>query len=132
MAGSLKYFVYVDDFGGLWAIKRDESNIENMLTTTFDSDLTTADIGTVRYEMPQNITPRFATFASTSTVKTKKITVPRPADYQDLFLGGGTTTVNSFVDALTGETFVLQSLTSESVTPVVVAYDTGLNDGDAT
>lgn len=130
MSGSLKYFVYVDDFDALWAMKRDESNIELMLNTTSDSDLQEADLAVVRYELPQNIIPRTATYVSTTTVRTKTITIPRRADYVALF--AGTAGANQTFTDPSGEIFRLQSLNSETVRPVVFAEDTGLNDGDAT
>jgi len=130
MAGSIKQFVYVTDLGDLFAISRDESNMEGVLSG-IASDMTEADIVNINYFLPSNVDPRGAWFASTTTVKKKKITLPRPADYIDIITGAGVRTNRSFVDPETGETFVFTGVYNENIKPVVFAGDTGLNDGDA-
>lgn len=130
MAGSRKLFVYVTDLGDMFAIERDESNMESALGG-IASDMTGADVANINYFLPSNVEPRVALFASTTTTRTKEIVMPRPADYLDIVSGAGATTNRQFVDLATGETFRFTGVRNEAFKPVVYDQDTGLNDGDA-
>lgn len=123
MAGSIKWFVYTADRGDLFGYLQDESNSE-VFGTAHD-----ANLGLPTWGYPSNLEMRTAHYKSTTTVRTRKIVVPTRALYDDL-AGGGTAVGSSFTDAATGETFVLQYLSPERVRPVIIAEDTGLNDGD--
>ncbi len=131
MSGSIKWTYYQTDDAGDWGLLRDESNVESVIVSDAAADIGSASA--VKYSVPSNVRPRFATFKSTSTVRVRKITIPTRDLYDEL--AANTTAVNvvrSFVDADTTETFVLQSLTPERLRPVVFDEDTALNDGDAT
>lgn len=131
MAGSKKQFVYVTDLGDLFAIELDESNMEGVILSALSSDMTAADAAAIRYFVPSNVEPRYARYQSTTTVRTKKIILPRYADYLDAKERAGVRVAVSFEDAATGETFVLQNAFPEQSRPAVVEFDEGLNDGDA-
>ena len=124
MAGSMKYFVYSDDVGGLHGYKADESNSE-IFGTAHD-----ANLGVPKYTVPQNLRPRRANYASTTSVRTKSIVVPTKALYDDLASGSQTAVGLSFIDDTFGETFNFVGLTPETIKPVVIPLDTGLTDGD--
>jgi len=130
MAGSLKWIPYDTDDGLTWALFRDESNFENVNTDGLD--ITLVDLTARRYAVPRNVTPRFAYFKSTSSPRVRKVIVPTTAHAADLLAAGNTITVRTFSDADTNETFQFSSLIPESVKPVVIDADTGINDGDAT
>lgn len=130
MSGSRKQFVYVTGLGDLFAIEADESNVENVLTTALDSDMTDADVQNINYFLPSNVSPRYAWFKSTTTVRKKKIIIPRLDYFNDLITGAGLFTQRGFVDPDTGETFVFSGAYPERFRPVVFSADTGLNDGD--
>ena len=131
MAGSIKWTYYQTDDAGDWGLLRDESNVENVVVTDADADIGAASA--VKYAVPKNVRPRYAVFKSTTSARTKKITIPTRALYDELAATGASVSVNrSFADADTGETFALQSLSPERLRPVVFSEDTGLDDGDAT
>lgn len=130
MAGSLKYFIYDDDFGGEWAMERDESNLEAVVVDDAAIDVTPLNVATRQYTIPKNIKPRVATYKSTTTPAVRKVTIPTLALYQDLVNSVVANIVRQFTDG--GETFVLSGVTPERIKPVVVAEDTGITDGDAT
>lgn len=130
MAGSLKYFIYDDDFGGEWAMERDESNLEAVIVDPTAVDVTPANVSTRQYTIPKNIKPRVATYKSTTTVAVRRVTIPTLALYQDLVNSVVANILRQFTDG--GETFVLSGVTPERIKPVVVAEDTGLTDGDDT
>ena len=127
---SRKAFVYVTDLGDLFAITRDESNMENALTGNA-SDLSAADVASVNYYLPSNVEPRSANYTSTTTSRVKTIALPRPADYLAALTGDESRVLRSFVDTDTGETFRFTGAINEQFKPVVFSIDTGLNDGDA-
>lgn len=131
MAGSLKYIKYDSDDGGEWALFRDESNVESVVATDADIDIAVADVATRKYQLPRNLNPRFATYRSTSTVRTRKVVIPTVAIYNDLAAGANLLAVRTFSDLGTGEIFQLQSLSPERIRPVVIDADTAINDGDA-
>jgi hypothetical protein len=128
MSGSIKWTRYVSDDDEVWGLLRDESNIEDVALTDSEVDVGTGS--TIKYSVPQNVRPRFATYKSTTTVRVRKITIPTRAMYDDLATGAGVLGNRTFTDGT--ETFALQSLTPERIRPIVFSQDTGLNDGDAT
>lgn len=131
MSGSIKWTYYQTDDGGDWGLLRDESNVENVVTTDADADI--GATSAVKYAVPKNVQPRFATFKSTTTVRIRKITIPTRDLYDALASNVTQTSVSrSFTDAETSEVFQLQSLSPERLRPVVFSADSGLNDGDAT
>lgn len=130
MAGSLKYFIYDDDFGGEWAMERDESNLEAVIVDSAAVDVTPANVSTRQYLIPKNIKPRIASYKSTTTPAVRRVTIPTLALYQDLVNSVVANVLRQFTDG--GETYVLSGVTPERIKPVVVAEDTGLDDGDAT
>jgi len=79
MAGSLKWFVYTDDFGALYALFTDESNVE---TTNTGGDYT----GTPPLvdALPRNVKPRYAVYGTTDGTREIKIPILTPATYTNL------------------------------------------------
>lgn len=134
MSGSIKCIKYDDDYGNFWALRRDESNIENIMTNDAAVDIQEVDLIARKFEIPQNLEPRFAYYKSTSTVKVRKIVIPTLDIAQDLVLGTQALASRSFTDTQLDppETFTFVSVKPEQIRPVVVSIDTGLNDGDAT
>jgi hypothetical protein len=128
MSGSLKWTYYQSDDNENWALFRDESNLEGIALADTDVDISSGS--TIKYSLPRNVEPRFAIYKSTTTVKTRKITIPTRAMYDDLAVGGNLIGSRSFPED--GETFVIQSLSPERIRPIIISNDTQLNDGDAT
>lgn len=127
MAGSRKWITYQTDDGQNWGLIRDESNTEGAVLADADIDVGTGS--TIAYAVPSNVRPRFATYKSDATVKTRKVTIPTRVLFDDLASASPNSTSKTFVED--GETFRLQSLSPEKIRPVIFSADTGLNDGDA-
>lgn len=124
MAGSMKWVSYTDKRGNTFALKHDESNWEAVNGS--GHDVTEANLADHIYSIPGNLRPRLAWYRSTTTVKVRKIAVATEAIFDDLVDGSG---VRSFTDD--GETFRFYRTTPEEFRPVVIEFDSGLNDGDA-
>lgn len=125
MAGSVKWFVYTDDFGNVFALKADESNVEAIMGTTGDFAVDTAAI---RYTMPTNLNPRYALYGNATRTRTIKVPVLQAATYESLLVD--TPTITDPI-AGTGDLTLIQ-LIPEKITVLPQAGDTGLTDGDAT
>lgn len=123
MAGSMKYCSYTDNRDNTFAIKHDESNWEAVNGESHD--VTAANLTNHVYTIPGNLRPRLAWYRSTTTVKVRKVAVATNALLNDLIEGEG---VRSFTSD--GETFRFYRTTPEELRPVVIEFDTGLNDGD--
>lgn len=125
MAGSRKWFKYVDDAGATWALQADESNAEAVNGTT--QDYVAGDVGTVTNAVPRNVKMRTATYGNENG---RSLTIPvlTLSLYTALPTG-----VTSIPDPIGGTTVAnLQFLRKR---PEVRMFprpdDTGLNDGDA-
>lgn len=120
MPGSLKYLVYTTDEingGQSFALKRDESNIEAVNGS--EGDYTGDPV--LLYELPRNIKPRKANYASATRRTSIVILAPDiepPATIADPVVSGG-------------GTMNLISVTGEYLRRPV-GSDTGQTDGDAT
>jgi len=124
LAGSKKYFVYTTDLGTDFALLADESNTEAVNAGTQDY----ADGVTIQYELPKNVSPRYAEYKNASgTRKIKCVALT-----QTIFDGiaAGTPTITDPI-AGTG-TLTLSKLEPERLKRLPIAIDTGLTDGDAT
>lgn len=122
MAGSLKWFVYVDDFGTLYALNADESNIE---ATNTGGDYT----GTPPLvdALPRNVRPRYAVYGTTDGLRSIRIPILTPAGYAGL-----STAFPTIPDPISsGITLVLLRIRPE-VRRLPIPNDTGLQDGDIT
>jgi len=122
MAGSLKWFNYTDDFGTIYALYADESNVE---ATNTGGDYT----GTPPLvdAVPRNVNPRYAVYGTTDGLRSIKIPILTPSDYQGLAAAHPT-----IPDPITTTlTLVLLRIRPE-VRRLPIAYDTGLQDGDIT
>lgn len=124
MAGSIKYFVYTDDAGEDWALRRDESNVEAVNGAASGDYPNTGS--TVRYELPRNVRPRTATYVSADGTVRRKVVVLTAARYATL-----ATDAPSFTDQVSNVTVSLKLQDGERVS-LPFGADTGLNDGDAT
>lgn len=122
MAGSIKWHVYVDDFGSTYALLADESNVEAI---NVDGDYT----GTPALvdALPRNVRPRMAYYGTTDGLRVIGIPVLTPARYASL-----SADVPTIDDPITtGITLVLLRLRPE-VRRLPIPNDTGLQDGDTT
>lgn len=128
MAGSKKWTFYETDDGEQWGLIRDESNVEGVVIADGDVDIPTGS--SIKYSVPANVRPRYATYKSETTVKVRRVTIPTRALYDDLASAIPNSTSKTFTED--GEVFRLQGLSPERIRPVVFSGDTGLNDGDAT
>lgn len=124
MAGSIKWFVYTDDAGEDWAIKRDESNTEAVNGGTQDL----VDGASVPYSVPRNITPRYVVYSNAERTRSIKVTVLTPTLMTGI-INGGTNTITDPI-AGTGNLGLVSIVGEKRNFPIPL--DTGLNDGDAT
>jgi len=123
MAGSLKWFVYTDDFGSQYAINADESNVEAVNGTGVDYTGTPALVDA----LPRNVRPRMAYYGTTDGLRTIAVPVMTPTIFTGL--SGTTPTID---DPITdGITLVLLRIRPE-VRRLPIPNDTGLQDGDIT
>lgn len=123
MSGSIKYFVYTDDRGNDWAMRKDESNTEAVNAGTQDFPNTGSG---VTDELPRNIKPRYLRYVSDDRLVARNVVALTPAIFAGAAVG-----VPSFVDAQSGKTVVLSSQEGEK-RRLPFGADTGLQDGDAT
>lgn len=122
MAGSVKWFVYTDDFGSLYALQADESNVE-AINEAGDYTGTPALVDA----LPRNVTPRYAYYGTTDGLRTIKIPVLTQARYAEL--SAEVPTINDPIT--TGITLVLLRIRPE-IRRLPIPNDTGLQDGDIT
>lgn len=123
MAGSIKWFVYTDDLGNDWGIKRDESNIEAVNAGTQDMPDSN---GVADFALPSNLKPRYARYSNVNNTISRSIVILTPTIFEGVVSG-----VPSIVDAVSGQTLYLRERVGERLTRLF-GVDTGLNDGDAT
>ncbi|HJZ06430.1 MAG TPA: hypothetical protein VJ327_11370 [Patescibacteria group bacterium] len=121
MAGSLKWFVYTTDDGGVYGLFGDESNIE-AINSGGDYTGTPA----LTEAVPRNITPRRAVYGSVDGSRTITIPVLTSARLLEL-----STDVPTIADPLSSATLVLLRVRPE-VRRLPIPNDTGLDDGDLT
>lgn len=122
MAGSLKWVVYTDDFGTVYALLADESNIE---AVNDGGDYTGSPV--LVDALPRNVRPRFAVYQSADETRNIKIPVLTPTRYAAL-----STEAPTIPDPLSsGATLRLVRLRPEQ-RRLPIPNDTGITDGDAT
>jgi hypothetical protein len=122
MAGSIKWHVYTDDNGVLYALSADESNIE-AINQGGDYTGTPPLVDAV----PRNVRPRFAVYGTTDGTRTIRIPVLTQARL--LELPGQVPTID---DPITdGLTLVLIRIRPE-LRRLPIPNDTGIQDGDLT
>lgn len=125
MAGSRKWFIYQLNGGTQsFAINLDESNTENVMGSS--GDYTGTD--TILNSLPRNISPRKAVYSNAARTRNIPVVVLDDATYESI-LSTDPTIDDPFQ---TGQTLSLTRLEPEKRTLIPVAFDTGLNDGDAT
>lgn len=123
MAGSIKYFVYTDNAGNDWALKRDESNTEAVNGGTQDYP-DAAVTPPPQFEIPRNVTPRYARYVSADTTVSRTIVC-----LTQTIANGLAANVGSFTDVVSGKVVFLKEVVGErKVNPMGI--DTGLTDGD--
>ena len=122
MAGSIKWFVYTDDFATDFAIKLDESNTEVVNGGVQDFPA----VPPTTNALPRNIKPRRVTYRSLDGTVSRSIVALNPAIF-----AGVTAGVPSYTDPVSGLTLTLYRLDGETRT-LSFGADTGLTDGDAT
>jgi len=124
MAGSKKYFVYTTDAGTDFALLLDESNTEAVNAGTQDY----ADGVNIQYELPKNITPRYAVYKNAAGTRSIRCVALTPTIFAGIAVGAPT-----IGDPIAGTgTLALARLQPESLKRLPIAIDTGLQDGDAT
>lgn len=123
MAGSLKWFVYTDDFGTVYAINADESNVEAVNGVGVDYTGTPALVDA----LPRNVRPRMSYYGTTDGLRTIAVPVMTTAIYTAL--NSTTPTIPDPIDS--GITLVLLRIRPE-VRRLPIPNDTGLQDGDLT
>jgi hypothetical protein len=122
MVGSVKYFVYTDDFGDDFAIKLDESNTEAVNGAIQDFPAVPPTIN----EVPRNVKPRYAIYQNPERTITRRVVLLTQA----IFAGvpAGAASVNFGVPA--GTLTLFRIVGEERRYPV--GADTGQTDGDDT
>lgn len=121
MAGSLRWFRYLDDAGVPYAVFRDESSTE---VVNVAADLTAAIPTQV---LPSNVVPRTISFKGQNAEK-RQITVLSLARFAAI--NGTTAIVVGDQDVDSGMTFTVSSKKGEKVTRIPRTADTGKLDGD--
>lgn len=122
MAGSLKWFPYTDDFGSIYALFADESNVE-AINGTIDYTGTPPLVDAV----PRNVKVRNASYGTTDGLRVINIPVLTPSIYAGL--GAATPSIDDPIDD--GITLVLLRIRPE-LRRLPIPNDTGLQDGDIT
>lgn len=123
MAGSLKWFVYTDDNGVIYALFADESNVEAIMGATGDYTGTPPLVDAV----PRNVRPRYASYGTTDAMRVINIPVLTPAAYTALPAAHPT-----IPDPLTpAQTLVLLRIRPE-IRRLPIPNDTAQQDGDIT
>lgn len=122
MAGSIKWFPYTDDFGSVYALLADESNVE-ACNGALDYTGTPVLVDAV----PRNVNVRAAYYGTTDGLRTIKVPILTPALYAGL-----NTATPTIQDPITPAlTLVLQRIRPET-RRLPIPNDTGLQDGDLT
>ena len=122
MAGSLRWFRYLDDAGIPYAVFRDESSTE---VVNINADLT-ANIPTA--VLPKNLIPRTIRFADPDNKASREIVVLSLARF--VAINGTTAVVAGAGDIDVGITFTVRSKKGERITRIPITGDTGKTDGD--
>lgn len=123
MAGSLKWFVYTDDFGTVYALNADESNVEATSGVGVDYTGTPPLVDA----LPRNVSPRKAYYGTTDGTRTIVIPIMTQAIFAALV-----TTAPTIPDPIDNAlTLVLLRIRPEK-RRLPIAFDTGLQDGDIT
>jgi len=123
MAGSNKWFVYTTDDGTDFALFADESNTEEVNGATQDYVAGVA----IKYNLPRNVKPRVAYYASADGNRVIKCICLTQAVYSGILANK-----SSINDPITsGGTLGLIRIRPEIITRLPFAADTGLTDGDA-
>jgi len=122
MAGSIKWFPYLDDFGSTYAILADESNCEAVNPGV---DYTGTPV--LVDGLPRNVQARSAFYGTTDGLRVIKIPVLSPTIYAAL--NTATPTIEDPISD--GITLVLLRIRPE-IRRLPIAFDTGLQDGDTT
>ncbi len=124
MAGSIKYFVYTDDRGNDYGIRLDESNTEAVNGDAQDYTPST----NLTAGVPRNIKVRRAFYASSDRKRVISCVPLSPAILTGIVNGN----IGTIPDPITsGQTLTLIRVEGERRT-FPFAFDTGLDDGDAT
>lgn len=122
MAGSIKWFPYTDDFGSVYALLADESNVE-----TINPGIDYTGTPVLVDGVPRNVNVRSAFYGTTDGTRTIKVPVLTPTIYAGL-----STNSPTIPDPITPAlTLVLQRIRPE-IRRLPIPFDTGLQDGDIT
>lgn len=125
MAGSMRWFTYVDDAGLAWGVFADESNTELVNS----ANLGVPPVGTTR--LPQGVTPRYARYRGvTNAALTRKITLLTATDYAAAIDAIGTALAMEVYPNAPAQQMVLIGVVPEKRSRQPIQVDTGLNDGD--
>lgn len=122
MAGSLKWFVYTDDNGSVYALNADESNVEAINT---GGDYTGSPV--LVDALPRNVRARYAVYGNAAGTRTISIPVLTQSAYTGL--ASAHPTIDDPIDD--GGTLQLIRIRPE-VRRLPIPNDTGQTDGDAT
>lgn len=121
MVGSMKFFVYTDDFGEDWGAKLDESNTEAVNGAIQDFP----DVAPTIYTLPRNIKPRQLVYATADRTIVRRVVALTRAIYDGAPQNLGT--VNFGVPA--GTLRLIDRIPEDINAPF--GLDTAQDDGDA-
>lgn len=131
MAGSLRDFVYVDNFGERWSIRADESNVE-----AINAAVDVADQTYPQYRIPQNLKIRQAVYSNAQGTRNLKIPVLTSERVSAIpgTTGGVPAAITDPLDDQNNNAIVLvfNYFIPETLKDRPKVFDTGLNDGDET
>lgn len=120
MAGSIKWFKYTSNFGEVFALKRDESNMEAVNGSVGDyADSDTTPV----YAIPRNVKPRMLRYQNAAGTIKREIVALTNAVFN--------APPNPIDDEVSGESLRLVEYIGERVR-APLGFDTGLTDGDLT
>jgi len=122
MAGSNKWFIYTTDTGADYALKLDESNTEEVNSSSQDF----LNDATVIYALPRNVKPRYAVYENAAGTRQIKCVALTTTIYNAV-----PSAKLTIVDPIDSGTLTLVRIRPETIT-LPFGKDTGLQDGDAT
>lgn len=128
MSGSIVSAAYDLNDGTQCYINCDESNLEGAIVTPVRIDA--SNKAARKNQPPKNIRERYGLFKSDTSTKTRIVYYQTNAQYIDADTGAFSLTNETFVEALTGETFRFDRAYSEQRTGTPTVGDTGELDGD--
>lgn len=128
MSGSIVSAGYNLNDNTLCYINCDESNLEGAIVTPIRIDASNKNLR--KNQPPKNVRERYGIYKSDTSTKVRIVYYQTVDQYVDADTGAFVLTNETFVEALTGETFRFDRAYAEQRTGTPTVGDTGELDGD--